>query len=987
MNKRIHQTRLFASLAGLISMLTLSSAFAQTYTWDQWALGQEYQHCPDLYPEYWPSNNAWSQSVATNGGCSGGIVISAPSNWDPWLPIGVYPGGPGAVGVNVILDGLVGGTNGPGEGNTSVDGGTRVTVNCLTIQTNGSLNIGYLSWVTATNVDIQRDTIIGAGSYAGTMFIAAGGTLTKSGGTNTLSFGQDGYGNAVGLEAVNASLVVQSGTFAMPYNLAGAWYGGTFSISNNANVVLNVDSGADPVLTDTITGVGGGTVLMTGNVRASGYDFYDNYHNGLTLSFPSNMFQWSGGNFTYASVTNMGVLNLTNAPGLQTPLFNNGTMYLADNSSFGLSAGGGNNVYNNAGGIFNILGNSSITDGGHTIVNSGLFLKSGGTGAAQIFAIFKDYGGTVEADTGTLALNLSGAGYFTNTTFRVRSGATLTLLTSNYDMEVEGTLTGSGGGTILMNNGTVHSSYANATLNFPGAMFQWAGGNLGGESYNCCNPILNIGTVNVSGPVAIDGSIANNGAMIQSGAGGIGAGYALYNNAGGVYDIQNDNGISLGNIYNYGLLKKSAGSGTSVIAANLYCYGPISSLEVDSGVLALANGNYFTNASFVANNGATLDLFTANATTEIEGSFAGSGGGTVLMTNGTVFSNHGATMSFPGPMFQWAGGKIGNSSATITNAGILNITGPVAMNSYGYFANNGTMIQSGAGAVGVGVGLNNNAGGVYDIQNDNGESLNNFNNYGLLEKTAGSGTSVIAGNFSNYGAVQAPSGTLLFSGEFDQYAGTLQITPAILFGQDVYLLGGTVTGTGSFGGSTGRYVYCKGGVLAPGNPFGALNIPAYETIMYSSAVLNIVLGGPSQFSQLAVQNYIQYGGTLNVTIANGYAPAIGTQFQIITNGSSGYGFASVNVPQGISVNYSNSGVFLVVTGTVPVGIANSQKSGTNFTFSFGTINGRSYIVQQKTNLAATNWVSYTNFIGDGSLYQFVAPITAMPGSFFRVLEP
>jgi len=111
MNKRIHQTRLFASLAGLISMLTLSSAFAQTYTWDQWALGQEYQHCPDLYPEYWPSNNAWSQSVATNGGCSGGIVISAPSNWDPWLPIGVYPGGPGAVGVNVILGGLVNSNN------------------------------------------------------------------------------------------------------------------------------------------------------------------------------------------------------------------------------------------------------------------------------------------------------------------------------------------------------------------------------------------------------------------------------------------------------------------------------------------------------------------------------------------------------------------------------------------------------------------------------------------------------------------------------------------------------------------------------------------------------------------------------------------------------------------------------------------------------------------------------------------------------------
>ncbi len=263
---------------------------------------------------------------------------------------------------------------------------------------------------------------------------------------------------------------------------------------------------------------------------------------------------------------------------------------------------------------------------------------------------------------------MGAAGYITNASFVVSNGATIDLITSNYNMEIEGNLTGSGGGTILMNNGTVFSSYT-TILNFPGSMFQWAGGKLGSEYY----AMTNVGTLNVSGPVAIVGSLANNGTMIQSGVGGIGGGNDLYNNAGGLYDIQNDNGISVGSLYNSGLIQKSSGTNTSVITGNLLIYGPGGTLEVDSGVLALNDnsGSYFTNTTLVVSNGATLDLNihdSGNFDTEIEGYLTGSGGGTVLMTNGTVYSDQGATLNFPGAMFQWAGGRMGNSTATITNA-------------------------------------------------------------------------------------------------------------------------------------------------------------------------------------------------------------------------------------------------------------------------------------------------------------------------------
>ena len=62
-------------------------------------------------------------------------------------------------------------------------------------------------------------------------------------------------------------------------------------------------------------------------------------------------------------------------------------------------------------------------------------------------------------------------------------------------------------------------------------------------------------------------------------------------------------------------------------------------------------------------------------------------------------------------------------------------------------------------------------------------------------------------------------------------------------------------------------------------------------------------------------------------------------------------------------------------------------SGGNFGFSFGTVNGQSYTVQQNSNLAVPNWTFYTNIIGDGSSYQFVLPVTGMPGVYFRVSEP
>ena len=171
----------------------------------------------------------------------------------------------------------------------------------------------------------------------------------------------------------------------------------------------------------------------------------------------------------------------------------------------------------------------------------------------------------------------------------------------------------------------------------------------------------------------------------------------------------------------------------------------------------------------------------------------------------------------------------------------------------------------------------NQASGTYELIGDGSvNSSGTFNNAGLLRKSSGT-NSVISCSFNNQnGSIEVDSGTLALSG-------------------NNYL-----QGTGA---------------------------------------LNTKLGGlaAGQTGLLAVSGSATLGGPLNVTVAGGFAPAPGNQFLILSSAGLSGTFSPLNVPAGISVNYSNNGVFLVVTGTVPAQIVGPSLNGTNFAFSFGTM--------------------------------------------------
>jgi hypothetical protein len=128
-------------------------------------------------------------------------------------------------------------------------------------------------------------------------------------------------------------------------------------------------------------------------------------------------------------------------------------------------------------------------------------------------------------------------------------------------------------------------------------------------------------------------------------------------------------------------------------------------------------------------------------------------------------------------------------------------------------------------------------------------------------------------------------------------------------------------------------------------------------------------------------------GPLNVIIASGFVPAPGNQYQILSCSSLAGAFSATNMPPGISLSYSSSGVYLTVTGPVTAQMLNPVLSGGNLAFSFGTVNSQSYTVEHNDDLTTANWVFVTNFTGNGSVMPVVIPVTNPPIRFFRVREP
>jgi hypothetical protein len=411
------------------------------------------------------------------------------------------------------------------------------------------------------------------------------------------------------------------------------------------------------------------------------------------------------------------------------------------------------------------------------------------------------------------------------------------------------------------------------------------------------------------------------------------------NLATGTYDLESDSGLftdDYGPQYfdNFGTLRKSGGTGNSTISSILFNnLGGV--VDVQSGTLTLANNGSSSNGTFTVAAGAVLDL-TGGQSPTWAGLMDGRGAGTVLVNSGTFNANPGVELNFTNGMFQWTGGSL---VGLATNLNVISISGSTTLMQRGSQFYNLNLVRHNGSA-----GLNlkqsarfeNLATGTFDLESDSGVFTDDytpqyFDNLGTLRKSGGTNTSVISITFNNQnGSIEVDRGTLSLSG-----SNYVQGTGALTIG-----LGGTNSGQS-----------------------GSLAISA-----------NALLGGP-----------------LNVFLTNGYAPAVGDQFQILSCASLSGNFSSFQLPAGFVVTNIGSIVFVRFTGGAPLVVVGNTPGRVSLPtpdlLLFTSASNSTWQVWSATNLGVPNWLPLGSVYVTNSSQVWRDPnALPAPQRFYRVLR-
>lgn len=172
------------------------------------------------------------------------------------------------------------------------------------------------------------------------------------------------------------------------------------------------------------------------------------------------------------------------------------------------------------------------------------------------------------------------------------------------------------------------------------------------------------------------------------------------------------------------------------------------------------------------------------------------------------------------------------------------------------------------------------------------------------------------GSFVNAGVMDLPANiTFTLTGNYSQRAGNSRVNGRLVAGGPIGLTGGALSGNGEVAAS----VVNEGAVVAPGSSAGRLRIAGnYE--QKTGGTLEIELGGgvvATQYDQLQVTGGSTLGGTLRVRLINGYVPASGAAFTVVSSASLSSRFGGYDLPtlpDGLrwKVNYSGGNVELRV---------------------------------------------------------------------------
>ena len=785
----------------------------------------------------------------------------------------------------------------------------------------------------------------GGGYVTGTFTADAGATLTASGSYTAAPwplFGGEGLvqfqGATVALDPAFAGAPISNLTFSSA-NLVGP-----SSVRGKLTLLNGSVSG--------LLSVGGGGVVNATNATLGGELRVEG----------GGLFYWAGGYLApggTATVTSKGVLGLENLT-LAGALTNQGVVRWHA-GPLGLQNNGdtyAGMIWNERGAVWDILCDQTISynswSGIAQFHNAGLVRKSAETGTTAINIFFDNHAGRVEAQTGTLQFN---SGSDLGGICQAQSGAALYF--GGGANVLNGTVDFRGPGLVGITGGSLNLNLTSGTLNFFGGSLvgdntvagtlNWHGGQV---DANASLTVLSNAVLTLAGGAKyLYGPLTNRG-TVQWQEGDLYVAYGepwsyrgeIWNEAGAAWLIQGDPSLAppccyLPTFHNTGLLRKTAGTGTTSLALYFDNRGGV--VEAQTGTLQFTAGSDL-GGTYQAQTGAAVSF--SGGTSVLNGPADFRGPGPVAIIGGSLNLNltagelnvYGGSLNlnltagelnlyggnFVGDntiagTLHWQGGQVDpGASLTILSNGVLNLAGG-AKYLYGPLTNQGT-VQWQGGDFYVYYGepwgyrgeIWNEPGAAWDIQSD--QTLiqpccytPTFHNTGLVRKTAGAGTTRFQAALDSPGAVQAQRGTIVFQSG-GRTSGDFVASPEAA----IYLAGGYTVGPWPTFGGAGT-VQFAGGTLTLDPAFADAAIDQLTLSELTLAGANTVRGRLTLVN-CALQGALTVldGGVLNVFNVALYP---GTALTVATNGT-------LNVGDSLFLGgpLTNQGVVHWLAGSVAV---------------------------------------------------------------------
>jgi fibronectin-binding autotransporter adhesin len=773
---------------------------------------------------------------------------------------------------------------------------------------------------------------VGSGYMASPSAIDVTGTLTNTGGTVRVYGGNQTGANSL-LDVTGAAPTTLTGTYQLQ--------------SSSGSAAVEWGSGG---ITSIGNGTSGGDVSLNGSsaYMETGATSSNSALKTLTTIAGDGELQLQNG----ASVTTTGALTVASGGQLQVDELGNG------GSTMTVGATLTNSGYTQVGNQFTT--SASAADIGKSLVNSstGTIDVIGSTYAA-VDALLKVTGpslsnsGTINLEGGSLGdaeleingnVTLSGTGkvVLSNVATNIITGtATSDTLTNSSMIEGSGTIENIG----IVNTGTISANQSvpllilpsSGGLNNTGTLSVSAGDTMqigtsaGGALLNFSSTTLLGGTYTVGGTLqfgASGSSIVTDSANISlTGAGAQMINFGGQNLLTNLATITSAGSLTLGtswgtftttgNFTNDGTLSVGAGDKFIVDSADTLTNFSSSTDTLTGGTYKITGLLEFKGANIVTND-ASITLTGANSKID-------SSSGANALANFAV-NDAGASFSLgTGRSFTTAGNFTNNGLLSLAagdtfdvNGNLTNFTG-TALAGGAYYVG-GTLQFNGADIVTNSANITLSSTTAKIVNQSAANALLGFNTNtaaGSFTLSGNASLSTTGGSFTNAGTVTVSSGSTFTIGgssyNYTQTAGTTTVNGTLAGAStgNLYLNGGNLYGTGSL-----DYGVVDTATITPGTSAtstGELQVNGTYA-QNSGGALDVTIGGTTagtKFDQLNVSGTATLNGTLNITLASGYTPAVGNTFDILNASSVSGNFSTIN---GLAINSNEHFTVTTVSG-------------------------------------------------------------------------